>query len=145
MKKFRKVFSSKSFFIAVFILAILTLLLMLFPEAGSVLGPNILFLWILLGISGVGLVVATLKESIEVQRLRFFLLVTGFSAAGFVIGVVLHNVLYALAMLAADLPAITMVLNILEAGFFLIAIILCPLGLLVGLTGTILLRKKFQS
>ena len=145
MAKFSNYFSYKSFFIAVFVLSVLTLVLMLFPEIGSVLGPNILFLWSLLIISGAGLVVATYKEKPETRKLRFFLLLTGYSAAGFVLGVVLHNAFYALAMLAADIPALPAVLNILEVGFFLVAVILCPLGLLVGLIGTIVMWKKFIS
>jgi len=139
----KKGISSKSLFIVVLVLSILTILLMLFPEGMSVVGPNILFLWGLLGLSGVGLIVMTKKEKAEAGKIKYFLFAAGFSATGIVLGIVLHNALYAIGTLLTNLPVLSAVIGFLEGFFFLFAVILCPLGLIIGLLGTILMWKQF--
>ena len=144
MNKIRSFISPKSAFFTVLILSLFTLLLMLFPDIGTFLGPGVLFLWSLLTLSGVGLIVLTFKEYKEKSKLKTFLLITGFSATGFFVGVALHNAFYALGIISAHLSVLPAILGFLEVSFFLIAVILCPLGLLAGLIGTIVMWKQFK-
>ena len=146
MKKIREYkLSSKSLFIAVLVLSAIVILLMLFPDtAGRMLGANIIFFWALLAFSGIGLAIITYRERIS-GKLKLFLLSTGFSSAGFFLGVVLHNLFYALGILAKDLIGLDAFLNILEVGFFFAAIIICPIGILVGVTGTLILWKELPK
>lgn len=142
MEKLKKyVLSSRFLFIAVLVLSIIVLLLMVLPDTGSLLGPYIFIFWILLAFSGIGLVIITYREKIS-GKLKFFLLSSGFSAAGFLLGVVLHNAFYALGTLTEDLAILHAFLNFLEGTFFIIAVIACPIGLLVGVVGTLILWIK---
>jgi len=139
----KKILSSRFLFISVLVFSAIVILLMLFPDtAGRMVGANIIFFWVLLAFSGIGLTIITYRERIVGKR-KFFLLSTGISSAGFFLGVVLHNLFYALSTLTEDLIGLDAFLNVLEVGFFLVATILCPIGLLVGIVGTILLWKKF--
>jgi peptidoglycan/LPS O-acetylase OafA/YrhL len=82
-------------------------------------------------ILGVILLVLTVKNKVE-SKLKKFLLLTGSSAAGLPVFVVLHNVVGGL-------------LNLEEAVFFTLATVVCPLGFLVGAVGTIILDFKNKS
>ena len=142
MEKLKKyVLSTRFLFIAVLALSAVVFLLMLFPDTGSLLGPNIFIFWILLAFSGMGLAIITYKERIS-GKLKFFLFSSGFSSGGFLLGVVLHNAFYALGTLTEDLTILHAFLNFLEGTFFLIAVIACPIGLLVGVVGTLILWMK---
>ena len=68
------------------------------------------------------------KEGLQ-GLLKKFLLLTGASAVGFFVFVLLHNAVYGL-------------FGVEESFFFILAVIVCPLGFLVGATGTIVLLKK---
>ena len=145
MEKLKKnVLSSRFFFIAVSIFSFIALLFMLFPDTWNLLGVNILVFWVLLALSGVGLIMITYKERIS-GKLKFFLLSSGFSAAGFFLGVVFHNLLYALATLVEEISILHTFINFLEATFFMIAVIICPLGLIIGLIGTLILWKNMPA
>ncbi|MFC2003721.1 hypothetical protein ACFLV4_07280 [Chloroflexota bacterium] len=61
--------------------------------------------------------------------LKKFLLLTGASAVGMPVSAFLHNVVSAL-------------FNIEEPVFFIMAIFVCPIGILVGAVGTIVLAIK---
>lgn len=137
-------FSPKPLFILLVLLSLLVILLMVFPDVGSILGPGILVLWILHALSGLGLAIATFREKIF-GKVKTFLLLAGFSAVGFVLGVILHNAFYALSMLAEGMIVLQAVLGFLEGAFFLIAVILCPIALLVGIVGTLVLWKRLGS
>ncbi len=77
---------------------------------------------------GVALIVLTIK--IKVGRIfRKFLLLTGASASGLPLFVVLHNIVSGL-------------FDIEEAVFFTLATLVCPLGFLTGVIGTIVLTVK---
>ncbi len=136
--------SPKCFFALLVFLTILVIISMLLPDYGSLLGKNILILWMSIGLSGLGLVILTYRQKIS-GKVKTFLLLSGFSAVGFVLGVVLHNLFYALGILAENLAVLNTFLAFLEGSFFLIAVILCPIGLLVGLVGTIVLWGKINS
>lgn len=140
----KRVVSIKLVFILLVFLTALVVMVMLFPDAGLMHGPWIFILWGLHALSGVGLVILTYRQKIA-GKAKLFLLLAGFSAAGFVLGGVLHNVFYALAILAEDLKALNIAMNILEVGFFLIAVVACPIGLLAGIVGTFVLWKRLGA
>ena len=138
-----KILSSKFLFNALIILSIFVTLGMLFPDAGRVTGPYVFILWILHFAAGVGLIITTYKEKISGKR-KFYLLLSGFSSAGFLLGVVLHNLLYALGTITENLGILNKIINFFEVAFFLVAILICPVGFIVGLVGTLIVLKKPQ-
>lgn len=91
---------------------------------------------------GIVLVIATYRQRGLDRRLRRFLILTGYSAAGFFIGVLLHNFLYALAMITHGSKGLFTLFESLHVIFFLISTILCPIGLLVGMIGSIVMFIK---
>lgn len=73
-------------------------------------------------------IITTIKTKAG-KKLKKFLLLTGISAVGFFIAALLHNIVSA-------------IFDIEEPVFFFIAIIVCPIGFLVGVLGTIALAVK---
>ncbi len=91
-------------------------------------GFNAFSAWPVLVGLGVTLLVLTIKKKVG-GMLKKFLLLTGASTVGFLIFVFLHNIVSGL-------------FKIEEPVFFIIATIVCPLGFLVGVVGTIVLAIK---
>jgi len=89
---------------------------------------------------GIVLIILTLKSGIG-GKLKKFLILTGASVAGFFVSVVLHNLIYGLFIYffgkdfwgpGGDEPV-----------FFILAIVVCPIGFLIGTIGSgVLLVKK---
>ena len=87
---------------------------------------------------GVALIVLTLREKVG-GRLKAFFLLTGASAGGVFISILLHNLVYSLFVHffgtdfwnGGD-----------ELFFFTLAIFICPLGFLVGVVGSVILAIK---
>ena len=77
---------------------------------------------------GVTLIVLTVKTKVG-GMLKKFLLLTGASAVGLLVCVILHNVVSGL-------------FNIEEPVFFILGLIVCPIAFLVGAIGTIVLAIK---
>ncbi|MFC1629763.1 hypothetical protein ACFL11_00865 [Patescibacteria group bacterium] len=106
--------------------------IILMPLIPQVLRGYMIFLmftsWTFFFALGLALIVLTLKKKVE-GSLKKFLLLTGASAVGFPVFVILHNVVDGL-------------LNVEEPFFFLLAVIVCPLGFLVGAIGAIVLFRK---
>ena len=73
---------------------------------------------------------------------RKFLLLTGASALGFFVFVFLHNAFYALAVVSENIIVLKYFFEFLHAMFFIVAVIVCPLGFLVGAIGSIVLFIK---
>lgn len=73
------------------------------------------------------------------RRVKSFLILLVASLVGFPLAVVLHNVFYALAEVASDVVGLSQVLAFLEVVFFLIAIFVCPPGVLIGAVGSVVL------
>ena len=69
------------------------------------------------------------------RKLKSFLILLGISIIGFVVFVILHNVFYAFAEMTADIIILNYLLEFLHAVFFLIAVLVCPTGLLIGTIG----------
>jgi len=87
---------------------------------------------------GVALIFFTVKEKVA-GMLKKFLILTGASAAGFFVSILLHNAIYGLFIHffgaefwnGGDEPF-----------FFIMAIFVCPIGFLVGAVGSIVLTIK---
>lgn len=138
------ILSTQFLFKVLVILSILVMLNMLVPDIGLMTVPYVFILWILHFVTGVGLIVTTYREKVTGKR-KFHLLSSGFSSAGFLLGVVLHNLLYALGTITENLVIVNKIINFFEVAFFLAATIICPIGLIVGIVGTLILLKKTQS
>jgi hypothetical protein len=103
--------------------------------AGSVLYLSPFAVFSLLGGA---LIVLTLKEEVGSGLKKFFLL-TGASAAGVLVSILLHAAIYALFnhFLGSDFWN-----GGDELFFFTMAVVVCPLGFLVGVVGSIVLGIK---
>ena len=140
-----KILSAQFLFYALMILSILITLGMFFPIIGvRMMVPYFIILCIPLFFAGVGLIITTYKEKISGKR-KFFLLFSGFSSAGFLLFVVLHNLFYALSTITENLVILNRIINFFEVASFLTATIICPVGLIVGLAGTLIILKKSHS
>jgi hypothetical protein len=89
-------------------------------------------------IAGIVLIALTVKR-VEKGLLKKFLLTTGASVIGIPVFIILHNLIYGVAIHffgegfwnGGD-----------ESFFFIMAVIVCPLGFLVGFIGSIVLAIK---
>ncbi|MDO8886766.1 hypothetical protein [Candidatus Oleimmundimicrobium sp.] len=90
---------------------------------------------------GGALIFFTLKEKVE-GRLKKFLILAGGSAVLFFVSVLLHNLFYALGTITSHITFLKYLVEALHVAFFLIAVILCPIGFLVGVVGSIVLFIK---
>ena len=103
--------------------------MMFIPPLGSYqMRFNSFAAWPVLAGLGVTLLVLTVKTKVG-GILKKFLLLTGASAVGLPVFVILHNVVSGL-------------FNTEEPVFFILATIVCPIGFLVGAVGTIVLAIK---
>ena len=93
--------------------------------------PLMFISWVVFFLLGLVLIILIVKKKVEGLQgwLKRFLLLTGISAAGFLVFVILHNAVYGL-------------FGVEESFFFILAVIVCPLVFLVGATGTIVLLFK---
>jgi len=81
------------------------------------------------------------------RKVKYFLILLGSSVIGFAIFAVLHNVFYALAEISSNIFILSRILQFLDVASFLVAIFVCPAGLLIGtiggmLTAAVYFRKK---
>src|SRR6056297_509239 len=104
------------------------------------LAPMLLFCLL-----GVVLLLLTLRQKIE-GKLKIAFLLTSSSAVGFFIFVILHNLFYALSQIVKEILVLNYLAEALHAIFFLIAVIVCPVGFIAGSTTIIifLLRNKIN-
>lgn len=122
--------------VAVFVLSICLFVISAFWDWRSgfwFLSPFALFFLL-----GIALIIFSLRGSARGGLKKFFLL-TGASAAGILVSIALHNLVYGLFEHFAGA-------DFWNGGdeffFFTLAVIVCPLGFLVGLVGTIVLGVK---
>ncbi|MCD4705498.1 hypothetical protein K8R61_00265 [bacterium] len=117
------------------------------PVIGNLFKGSILFLIPFITFCLLGFVLTILTAKSEIKgKLRKFLLLTGVSSAGMLVSILLHNFIYGLFIFlfgenvwgpsgAGDEPV-----------FFIIAIIICPIGFLIGAIGSgILFIKKTRT
>ena len=90
---------------------------------------------------GAALIFLTLKEKVG-GILQKFLLLTGASAVGFLVSILLHNAIYGLFIYFFGADFWDRISLGDEPVFFIVAIIICPIGFLVGVAGSIVLAIK---
>ncbi|MDY6875894.1 MAG: hypothetical protein SWK90_06805 [Chloroflexota bacterium] len=71
------------------------------------------------------------------RQVKRFLILLGASLIGFPLFVILHNLFYALGQVAADVIVLGTLLEFLHVVFFLVAIMVCPPGVLIGAVGSV--------
>jgi len=94
---------------------------------------------VILTLLGIALIVLAAKAKINRISKAFFIL-TGSSAAGIVIGSVLHNLVYALFIELFGKGFWAGMGD--EPVFFIIALVVCPIALLAGIIGCIVLIAR---
>ncbi len=104
-------------------------------------GSFFLIIIALIFLLAVALVFLTIKQKVK-GLLKKFLILTGGSAVGFFISVMLHNFLYALGIISENIFILKQLFEVLNVAFFLIAIFVCPITFLIGFIGTIVLFFK---
>ena len=109
--------------VAVFVMVVSAMFIPSVLRLGVGLGA-----WVVFAGLGVTLIILTVKRKVG-GMLKKSLLLTGGSAVGFTIFVLLHNIVSGL-------------FNIEEPVFFIIATIVCPIAFLIGAVGTIVLTTK---
>jgi hypothetical protein len=109
---------------SVFAALLLTFALILSFMFGFYSGKIFLLFIAVFLVLGLALVVLTIKQKVQ-GKLKIFLLLTGGSAAGFVVFSVLHNLLYAL-------------LGFEEPVCFLVAVVVCPITFIIGAVGSLM-------
>jgi len=136
MNKLKAVFYSM---LVIFVLIMLYLFVPFVQSLKRTLFPVVAGLGILFFILGIVLIVMTIRSKVK-GRLRKFLLLTGISASGILVSVLLHNLVYGLMIYffgegfwgGGD-----------EAVFFILGLIVFPVLFLVGGIGGIWgFRKK---
>ena len=80
------------------------------------------------------------------RRVKNFLIFLVASLVGFLLFAVLHNLFYGLAERASDIVVLVQVLQFLHVVFFLIALLVCPPGVLIGAVGSaVLALSRFRK
>ena len=117
---------------------------MVFPDfvlAKQMLFPFGVVLVVVFFLLGLVLMFLTIKGKVK-GKLKKFLILTGGSASGFLVGVLLHNLLYGLGMLVEHIAWLYFLLEVLHVGFFIMAVLVCPLGFLIGVVGSVVMFNK---
>jgi len=125
--------------VVVFVLAISTIFIPAFR--GYVSGTFMIISSAILVIFSSVLIGLTLVQKIE-GKLKKLLILTGASAAGFFVCVLLHNIFYALAQVSGHIIILSYLMKAFEVIFFLIAIFACPIGFIIGVIGTTVMFNK---
>jgi len=108
------------------------------------------FLWVFIisgaafFLSGIALIVFTVKEKVQ-GVLKGFLILTGASSVGIFVSVFLHNVVYGLFIYWFGEGFWDRIGVGDEPFFFIMAIFVCPIGFLVGVVGSIVLAIKSKQ
>ena len=125
--------------VAVFILAVSIIFIPAFR--GFVSGAFMIISSAILLLFSSVLIGLTLVQKVE-GKLKKFLILTGASAAGFFVFVLLHNIFYGLEQITSHIAILSYLMKAFEVVFFLIAIFACPIGFLIGVIGTIIMFNK---
>lgn len=131
--------------VGVFVLTVSNMMLMpmpLIPASLRVYVALLMFIsWAALFVLGLALIVLIVKRKVE-GLLKKFLLLTGVSAVGFPVFAILHNLVYGLFIYFFGQDFWDRVGLGDEPFFFLLAAIVCPIGFLVGVVGSVVLFVK---
>ena len=93
---------------------------------------------------GIALIFLSVREKID-RLLKKFLILTGASAIGIPIGVILHNLFYALFIKLCGTNFWDRIGVGDEPFFFILATIICPIAFLVGVMGSIVIFIRKES
>jgi hypothetical protein len=121
---------------AFFILVMAGMYLYFIPYIGIITG--VAFMTIL-SILGIVLIILAAKGKF-IKRARVFFILTGASAIGMGLSMVLHNLVFALMIKLFGESILGSMGD--EPFFFILATIICPLALLAGAIGSIVLISK---
>ena len=129
-------------FYLVIIVFVITVGMLLIPGfRGYINTAFVIISGIILVILGSALIGLTLVQKVE-GKLKKFLMLTGASAAGFFVFALLHNIFYGLEQVTGHITILSYLIKAFEVIFFLIAILACPIGFLIGVIGTIVMFSK---
>ena len=103
--------------------------------------PFVVILGLIFLILGIALIYLTKKQKIKGKQ-KIFLILTGVSALCPFIFSILHNFFYALAIITSHITLLNYLMEILHIASFFIALLISPIGFLVGVVGTITLKIK---
>ena len=127
--------------VAIFIMVITSIFT---PNLGDYISFEISF-FVLGGIAvllGIAIIILTARSGYD-KISKTFLILSGSSMAGTLVGSLLHNLIYGLVMeFGRGSRIIENVGGFTEAAFFIIGTIISPLGFIVGAIGTIVLIAK---
>ena len=115
------------------------------PAVGeSLKGSSFLILWFAFFLLGMTLIFLVRREKVK-GKLRSFLLLTGASAAGFLVSAFLHNFLYALAIISRPIYILSKLMEVFHVAFFVMATIVCPITFVIGVIGSVvkLIKRLF--
>ena len=76
------------------------------------------------------------------RKAKNYLILFVASLIGFPVFAILHNVMYGLEKMVVDIIILSQLLRFLDVLFFLIALMVCPPGILVGVVGSIVFYFK---
>ena len=82
------------------------------------------------------------------RKIRPFLILLVVSIVGIPVFAVLHNIFYGIAELTSEVKVLPEMLSFFDAMSFLIALIICPSAIIVGMGGALILfvkRKKSEA
>ncbi len=119
---------------------VIIICLFVIPAFGELLSGSLVFLtpFALFFLLGAALIIFSVRGSASGGLKRFFIL-TGASAVGVLVSILLHNLVYGLFEYFAGA-------DFWNGGdeffFFIMALIVCPLGFLVGVVGTIIIGAR---
>lgn len=122
---------------------IFILCLFFIPTVGDLFKGSVLFLLplIIFSLLGAVLVILVIREQ-AAGKLKKFLILTGASATGFFVSILLHNLIYGLFIHCFGENFWVNIGLEDEPFFFIIAIIVCPIMFLIGAVGTIYCLSK---
>ena len=106
--------------------------------------PSILTTGILLLVCGVWLISLTVKRRVQ-GKLRAFLILTGICAAGIIVSILLHNLIYGLFIYWFGPNFWTKLGTNDEFVFFILGIVVCPAGLVIGIIGSSVQLSKVSD
>ena len=137
MKFVKKSLLPATFYALIGVFVVIICIFFVPPVTEFVQGP-LLFLspFIIFSLLGAFLIFLTVKSKVKGKH-RKLLMLTGISAAGFFVSILLHNLLYALAIVANHIVVLRYAFEFLHVVFFILAIVVCPLGYLIGTIGSI--------
>jgi hypothetical protein len=141
IRSVKKSLLSTTFYALVGVFLVIMCMFFVPPVTEFIQGPIFLLPFIVFSLLGAALLFLTAKSKTK-GKYRKLLILTGVSAVGFFISILLHNLLYALAIVSSHIIILKYLFEFLHATFFIIGVIVCPLGFAIGAISTIVILIK---